>query len=119
MLVYQLPQISTLNGTAARLETQTKELTELQGQRAVLETETDTAQKELTNLRTTQETLNQSLAEKQKEQTVLQQTIGDMSEKLSSLQDEHGRLSGVTDATQKDLQAAMDLLETARGRMSR
>jgi len=58
------------------------------------------------------------LAETLADRDARQARVGELEAQISVLDEERGRLDGLVRATSDDLQAALDLLEAARDRMS-
>ena len=73
---------------------------------------------ELAGLLAEREEIQGALAETLADRDARQARVGELETQISVLDEERGRLDGLVRATSDDLQAAMDLLEAARDRMS-
>ncbi len=78
----------------------------------------ESASTELDGLLAERKEIQGALAETRVEREARIAKIGELEAQIAALEGERGRLDELVRATSDDLQAAMNLLEAARGRMS-
>ena len=94
-------------------------LAAIHAERADIEGRRDAVQADLGGLLAEREAIQGALAETLAERDTRQARIGELETLIVELEAERDRLDGVIRATSDDLQAAMNLLEAARNRISR
>ena len=90
----------------------------IRAERADIEGRRDAVQADIDGLLAEREAIQGALAETLAERDTWQTRIDELEAHIVALEEERGRLDGVVRAISDDLQAAMDLLEAARNRMS-